>query len=93
MKPMTQQELFAGLAQLTAAGLEFADCITFFGEADEDPYVLAARQKQRDGELEIGSPTVVSHGNDAGAYVMAWIWITDSEAGTDKENNDGTPAA
>jgi len=35
----------------------------------------------RDGELEIDDGAVVSRGDDAGAYVLAWRWVTDREAG------------
>ena len=42
-------------------------------------YRAAARRHHRDGELEIDPGAVVSKGDDPGAYVMAWLWIDDSE--------------
>jgi len=29
----------------------------------------------RDGELEIDENAVISHGEDNGAYVQAWVWV------------------
>lgn len=57
----------------------------------------------RDGELEIDHESdgtcMVSKGDDPGAYVMAWVWVDNSEAGVDnicrtcgepyKEGGDG----
>ena len=42
-------------------------------------YRAAALRHHRDGELEIDPGAVVSKGGDPGAYVMAWLWIDDSE--------------
>jgi hypothetical protein len=46
-------------------------------------YRAAAIAASRDGELEIDHGAVVSKGDDPGAYVMAWLWVTDEEAGID----------
>lgn len=48
---------------------------------DDEKYRDAARRHARDGELEIDANALVSKGTDVGAYVMAWLWITDEEAG------------
>ncbi len=45
-----------------------------------DPW-RAAAQEQADDELEIDEDAVVSNGDDEGAWVHAWIWITDEQAG------------
>ena len=50
------------------------DEITAFQRAADEHY-------GRDGELEIDDGAVVSRGDDAGAYVLAWRWVTDREAG------------
>ena len=42
-------------------------------------YRDAAMRSSRDGEIEIDPGAVVSKGEDAGAYVMAWLWIADDE--------------
>jgi hypothetical protein len=48
-----------------------------------DPYLCeyraAAQAHHREGELEIDPGAVVSKGDDPGAYVMAWLWIDDTE--------------
>jgi hypothetical protein len=43
-------------------------------------YRHAARRHHRDGELEIDlDSAVVSKGDDPGAYVLAWLWVDDTE--------------
>lgn len=64
-------------------GLTFADCVRFFGErtAREQRIAQLARARlKREGELEIDDVTVVSEGEDNGAYVMAWVWLDFSGA-------------
>jgi hypothetical protein len=39
----------------------------------------------RDGELEIDDNAVVSHGEDNGAYVQAWVWVGFGGTRFDKE--------
>lgn len=38
-----------------------------------------------DGKVEVDGDAVVSHGDDPGAYVMAWVWVTEDEMGISKE--------
>lgn len=45
----------------------------------------AKRQHHREGECEIDDGATVSFGDDAGAYVQAWIWIPAADAGLDVE--------
>ena len=49
-------------------------------------YRRAAMRETRSGELEIDPGAVVSKGAGAGAYVMAWLWINDEEAGIPEEH-------
>ncbi len=51
-----------------------------------EKYRAAAMASARDGEIEVDAGAVVSHGSDGGAYVMAWLWISDDEAGVDEES-------
>jgi DNA repair photolyase len=45
-------------------------------------FVEAAKEKfVRGGHIEIDDPTVVSFSADFGAYVQAWVWVSDEEAG------------
>jgi hypothetical protein len=39
----------------------------------------------RDGELEIDDNAVISHGEDNGAYVQAWVWVGFSGTRFDKD--------
>lgn len=38
-------------------------------------YRAVARERAREGELEVDEDAVVSQGDNAGAYVQAWWWI------------------
>jgi len=42
----------------------------------------------RDGECEIDSDAIVSNGDDAGAYVQAWVWVRDDEDSDDTDEDD-----
>lgn len=55
----------------------------------DDKYRAAAWDKyHRDGELEIDDNAKVSKGEDPGAYVQAWVWVYDNEAGLTTEEED-----
>jgi hypothetical protein len=61
--------------------------------AQEDPdfgkYRDAAKKlHHREGELEIDDDAIVSKGEDPGAYVQAWIWVSNSDAGVEEEGED-----
>jgi hypothetical protein len=55
--------------------------------AGDDPDVLAAYRAaarelhQDDGTCEIDDGATVSMGDDPGAYVQAWVWVPNAEAG------------
>jgi len=57
------------------------DALTALDDPELAPYRAAAAEQSSDGELEIDPGAVVSKGGDRGAYVMAWIWISDEDAG------------
>ena len=46
-------------------------------------YRVAAAASAREGCLEIDHAAVVSKGDDDGAYVMAWLWVSDEDADVD----------
>jgi hypothetical protein len=75
------------LKKLHEAGLTFADCVSYFGVSAEDNlYIKAAHENHyREGELEFDDSAVVSESDDEGAYVMAWVWVTDEEAGATRQ--------
>lgn len=66
-------------------GMPFHVCSHAYGEDDNNPYVAAARFDARDGELEVDDVAVVSKGDDDGAYVMTWLWVSDNAAGIERE--------
>lgn len=92
---MNQEERTLQLATLVKAGLTLGECIAAFADPEDDPYVVAAHDMQRDGELEIDNPTVVSRGAPDGAYVMAWVWVSNADAGLpdDAEDDEETDEA
>lgn len=53
---------------------------------DEEAYAEAAFHKyHKDGEIEVDADPVVSVSSDGGAYVSAWVWVYDKEAGIRRE--------
>jgi len=40
----------------------------------------------RDGSLECDGEAIVSKGNEAGAYVQCWVWVSDKDAGIEEED-------
>lgn len=89
------QEVLALLRQ--DHGLRFGDCVVAFGRnRDSDPYARAAHKEyHQEGEIEIDDTTVVSEGDDPGAYVLAWVWVDDQAAGIvrDEDGKDEGGAA
>ncbi len=55
------------------------------GQYSDAAYRRAARAEyHREGEVEIDDNAVISRGDDAGAYVQAWVWVSDEEVRLDK---------
>ncbi len=49
-------------------------------EQTDKQYIEAARrQYEKEGEIEVDETAVVSRGEDEGAYVQAWVWVSNSE--------------
>lgn len=69
------------LQAMKLKGLTFENCVEAYADGESDPYVIAAMNNAREGEIEVDSNAVVSRGSDAGAYVMAWKWVSNQEAG------------
>ena len=54
-------------------------------EPDQPKYLKYARENlHEDGELEFDDDAAVSLGDDDGAYVMCWKWVSADEAGITK---------
>lgn len=78
-------EFDAALDALVAKGLGFGHCTHYFAK-QSDQLELAQylewgtdHRLLSDGTLELADPGIVSKGDDPGAYVLAWLWIADSE--------------
>ncbi len=85
-----RNEVFGALVD---AGLDFGTCTRVFGKRDEselqDAYYEAARDKESPGEIEVDDNAIISKGDEPpGAYVMAWVWVSDNDAGI-AEDDDG----
>ena len=85
------------LQSLIDHGLSFADVVPLFAEHQRtnEPHLTAYVDGAdnlkivRDGELEIDGDAIVSKGSDGGAYVMAWLYVEDEDAGiTTAEEDD-----
>ena len=69
------------LKMLKTQGLTIADCITAFGASPDDLHVKAARENiLGDDDVEIDDITTISEADD-GAWVLAWLWVSNIEAG------------
>ncbi len=94
MQTLTSDELYAALRTLVAKGLTFGHCTDAFRPSSEDElaYVQQAEaQDHHDGELEIPSNAVVSLGDNGGAYVMAWVWVSDKDIWKGETDDEGEP--
>lgn len=68
------------LEALIDQGLTVSMALTAFA-ARQDPTLIAYRDavETREGELEVDDNAIVSESDDGGAYVMAWVWVADSD--------------
>lgn len=58
---------------------------------DDDAFISAAKEKHvsGDGEINVDDDAIVSQ-SDKGAYVAAWVWVTNADAGIEEgDENDG----
>lgn len=49
----------------------------------------AHKEHNKDGECEVDTNGIVSVSDDGGAYVMAWVWVYDKDAGVVREAAEG----
>jgi hypothetical protein len=72
--------LIEQLEALIDQGLEFPAVVTAFA-ARQDESLNAYRDAAptREGELEVDDNAIVSVSEDGGAYVMAWVWVSDDD--------------
>ncbi len=69
------------LPALKENGLSFSDCIAAFAAPEGDPYVTKLRSLVAgDDDTEVDERAVVAP-SGGGAFVQAWIWVGNEEAG------------
>jgi hypothetical protein len=82
------------VATTEPAVLHFQERVRHYQEACdakvEARFREAAVEFAREGELEVDHDACVSMGDAAGAYVMAWWWITNEEAGFPGQEGTGS---
>ena len=49
---------------------------------------MAREEYVREGEIEVDDNAVVSEGDDNGAYVQAWVWVSFAGTDLDKEKDE-----
>ncbi|RWX14304.1 hypothetical protein EHI45_13535 [Rhizobium leguminosarum] len=55
---------------------------------DPDTAAFAAAVQTSD-DLEVDLDTIISRGDDDGAFVMTWTWVSNERAGLPPSNDDG----
>lgn len=55
---------------------------------DDDAYQSAAIRMFANDECEIDTDAAVSKGNDKGAWVHCWRWVSDEDAGVEAEEGE-----
>jgi len=56
--------------------------------AIDQAYIAAAKQNHAiDGEIEVDDVAIVSHSEERGAYVSAWLWIDSDEVDGDSDDD------
>lgn len=85
---MSESELKSQfLALVEQQGLNFASVISWFHEIQEakEPmapaFIKAAQEQAVEGEIEVDENAQLSFSSDQGAYCMAWLWVSNEEAG------------
>jgi hypothetical protein len=69
-------------------GLTFADCLTFFdSKATDRDKKIAGMVGWEDEKFECDN-NIVSEGDDNGAYVLGWRWVSFHGTELDKESDD-----
>lgn len=86
---ISPSEFESVLAALRDRGLTIGQCITALSVSNDNPYVVAAREavQQMGDDVEIDDVTVIAEGDD-GAWVLNWMWVYNSEAGVEKDDDE-----
>lgn len=97
----TQPDLEARLLALIDGGLNFGRAVPVFAEHQRrtEPGLSAYADAPgplgmcREGELEVDGDAIVSESADGGAYVMAWLWVSDEDAGVERDEEEDETTA
>lgn len=81
LEPLTASEIDGLCDNLNCKSLTFGDIVNLLGEDESNPYVAGASEHRLANDLEFDGKVMVSNGDDGGAYVMCWLWVSDSLAG------------
>ena len=67
-------------------GLEFGEVVNLLGVDSSNPYAAFAHSHRllSEGVLEVDETAVLNEAGD-GAYVMAWLWVSNEDAGVTPE--------
>lgn len=85
---MDKQEALAAID-----GLTFADCTNFFNEraSERDKQIqelgCSSRAIDNDGRTE-NDHAIISEGDDNGAYLLTWTWVSFEGTDLDKEKDE-----
>jgi hypothetical protein len=82
VEPLVAFEVGHLCDDLNNHGLEFGDVVNLIGEDESNAFVAAAHEHRLldEGTLEVDPKTIVSD-SEEGAYVMAWLWVSNEAAG------------
>ena len=61
--------------------------------SDDEIRAAARRIHEREGEIEIDPGAPISHGDDPGAYVQAWVWVYFDDVKEPEEKPELPPLA
>lgn len=87
--PMTHM----GLTGLAIAALAATDRVALANAPEDEErrqkiIAIARDDHCKDGVIEIDDDAVVSEGDDNGAYVQAWVWVSFADTELDKDKPD-----
>lgn len=81
LKESTHAQAIQLLQACRDGGMSFGDCIEIFAADKNDPYVAKAREDiGKSDDIQIDDMTIISK-SEQGAWVMAWLFISDESAG------------
>lgn len=72
--------------------IEFAAAVKHFHDPEDAGWIAMAQERYQDyGSIEIDDDAILSK-SDEGAYVMAWVWISNEDMGVIEEDENAAEA-